>query len=73
MNLLVPQKNCIICNVNVPEPEWIQYLKSLTYKNNAQLFLQKLKDKLPAKTNKRTFKKIELENDKYTMKKLTKL
>jgi hypothetical protein len=37
------------------------------HKNNAQLFLQKLKDKLPKKTNKRTFQKIELENDKYTI------
>jgi predicted nucleic acid-binding Zn-ribbon protein len=37
------------------------------HKNNAQLFLQKLKDKLPKKTNKRTFQKIVLENDKYTI------
>jgi predicted nucleic acid-binding Zn ribbon protein len=49
MNSLVPQKNCIICNVAVPEPEWIQHLKSSTHKNNTQLFLQKLKDKLPPK------------------------
>ena len=61
MNLLVPQKTCIICNVAVPEPEWIKHLKSSTHKNNTQLFLQKLKDKLPKKTNKRTFQKIELE------------
>jgi hypothetical protein len=65
MNLLVPQKSCNICNVVVPEPEWIQHLKSSTHKNNTQLFLQKLKEKLPKKTNKRTFQKIELENDKY--------
>jgi hypothetical protein len=65
MNLLIPQKSCIICNVVVPEPEWIQHLKSSTHKNNTQLFLQKLKEKLLKKTNKRTFQKIELENDKY--------
>ena len=68
MNLLVPQKTCIICNVAVPEPEWIKHLKSSTHKNNTQLFLQKLKDKLPKKTNKRIFQKIELEDDKYTIK-----
>jgi hypothetical protein len=67
MNLLVQQKNCIICNVTVPDHEWIQHLKSSTHKNKAQLFLQKLKDKLPKKTNKRTFQKTELENDKYTI------
>jgi hypothetical protein len=42
----------IMCNV-IPVPEWIQHLKSSTHKNNAKLFLQKLKEKLPAKTNKR--------------------
>ncbi len=67
MNVLLTQKNCIICNVVFPEPEWIQHLKSSTHKNNEQLFLQKLKNKSPAKTNKSTFKKIELENDKYTI------
>ncbi len=56
MNLPVPQKNCIICNVYVLEPEWTQLLKSSTHKN-AKLFFQKLKDKLPTKTNKRTFQK----------------
>ncbi len=62
MNFLVPQKNGIICNVYVPEPEWIQLLKSSTH-NNMKLFFQKLKDKLPTKNNKTTFQKIELEND----------
>jgi hypothetical protein len=37
MNLQVPQKNCNLCNVVVPEPEWIQHLKSSTHKKNAQL------------------------------------
>jgi hypothetical protein len=66
MNLLIPQKNWNICNVVVPEPVWISHLKPSRHKNNAQLFLQKLKEKLLAKANKRKFQKIELENDKYT-------
>ncbi len=60
MNLLVPQKKCVICNIVVPEPEWIQHLKSSAHKKNAQLFLQKLKNKLPSKTNKRKFDHPEI-------------
>jgi hypothetical protein len=46
MNLLIPQKSCIIFNVVVLEPEWIQHLKSSTHKKNTQLFLQKTKRKI---------------------------
>jgi hypothetical protein len=57
MNLLIPQKNCIICKV-VRESEWISHLKSSTHKNNEQLFLQKLKEKYLQKLLKENFKKL---------------
>jgi hypothetical protein len=66
-------KHCGICNVDVPENDWTNHLKSSSHKKNTKLINDKLKEKVRSfntrRLRKRNFEDIDLETNDYIIKK----
>ncbi len=66
-------KHCGICNVDMPENEWINHLKSPSHKRNTKLIKNILKEKVGLfnikRQRKRNFQDIDFETNDYIVKK----
>jgi hypothetical protein len=69
----LPIKHCGICNIDVPENEWINHLKSPSHKRNTKLIKNILKEKVGLfnirRQRKRNFQDIDFETNDYIVKK----